>query len=255
MRQTNPRANAYTRPGRVPGILVRAATGSHQADSRHGSGGEIDGTRSAETQGKLEIFGLAGRSSDSASVGRMVPARRLARPGIPRLQGRTGPPVTRVPAPHGTGVVQADTPQRAATGRSPGSLMAGRRSPRISIIMPVYNVREDWLRQAISSVIAQTYPHWELVCINDASPAPHIRPVLDEMASRDSRIVVIHSPTNKGVSSATNTGIEDAKSDHVLFMDHDDHLEPNAACIAGRGHPRRCPGHDLQRPSLHERRY
>ena len=39
---------------------------------------------------------------------------------------------------------------------------------------------------------------------------------------------MIHSPTNKGVSAATNTGIEAAKGDHVLFMDHDDHLEPNA---------------------------
>ena len=69
--------------------------------------------------------------------------------------------------------------------------------PRISIIMPVYNVREDWLRQAISSVIAQTYPHWELICVNDASPAPHVRPVLDEMAAGDSRVVVIHCAKNR----------------------------------------------------------
>ena len=47
-------------------------------------------------------------------------------------------------------------------------------SPRITVIMPVYNVREDWLRQAIESVIEQTYPFWELICVNDASPASHI---------------------------------------------------------------------------------
>ena len=101
-------------------------------------------------------------------------------------------------------------------------------APRISIIMPVYNVREFWLRQAISSVIAQTYPHWELICTNDASPAAHVRPVLDEMAARDSRVVVIHCAKNRGVSAATNIGLEAAKGDYVLFMDHDDFLEPHA---------------------------
>ena len=101
-------------------------------------------------------------------------------------------------------------------------------APRISIIMPVYNVRDFWLRQAISSVIAQTYPHWELICANDASPAAHVRPALDEMAARDSRVVVIHCAKNRGVSAATNIGLEAAKGDYVFFMDHDDLLEPHA---------------------------
>ena len=73
-------------------------------------------------------------------------------------------------------------------------------SPKITIIMPVYNVREDWLRQAIDSVIEQSYPFWELICVNDASSAAHIRPVLDEHASRDLRVRVIHCPKNRGVS-------------------------------------------------------
>ena len=101
-------------------------------------------------------------------------------------------------------------------------------APRISVIMPVYNVREDWLRQAIESVIEQTYPFWELICVNDASPASHIRPVLDELASRDSRIRVIHCSKNRGVSVATNLGIEAAQGQYVSFMDHDDFLEPHA---------------------------
>ena len=101
-------------------------------------------------------------------------------------------------------------------------------APVITILMPVYNVREDWLRQAIESVLAQTYPHWELVCVNDASPAPHIRPVLDELARRDARVVVIHADQNRGVSAATNAGLEVASGDYVSFMDHDDTIEPHA---------------------------
>lgn len=101
-------------------------------------------------------------------------------------------------------------------------------APKITILMPVYNVREDWLRQAIESVLAQTYPHWELICVDDGSPAPHIRPVLKELSSLDSRVVVIHSANNRGVSSATNLGLQAASGDYVSFMDHDDYLEPHA---------------------------
>ncbi len=120
------------------------------------------------------------------------------------------------------------------TCRSPRQL-AGLRAqqwtkeaPKITVIMPVYNVREDWLSQAIESVIAQTYPHWELICVNDGSPAEHIRPVLDKFAGRDSRVIVIHCPRNRGVSAATNLALEASNGDYVSFMDHDDFLEPHA---------------------------
>src|SRR5208283_3910385 len=91
-----------------------------------------------------------------------------------------------------------------------------------------YNIREDWLRLSIESVLAQTYPHWEIVCVNDASPAPHIEMVLDEMARRDDRIRVLHCSNNRGVSVATNLGIELARGDYIGFIDHDDALEPHA---------------------------
>ncbi len=101
-------------------------------------------------------------------------------------------------------------------------------SPSVTIVMPVYNIRETWLRAAVESVLAQTYPHWELVCVNDASPAPHIRIVLDELDSRDSRVRVFHLNQNQGVSTATNLGIDKASGEYICFMDHDDYLEPHA---------------------------
>ena len=103
-----------------------------------------------------------------------------------------------------------------------------KRAPKFTVLTAVYNVKEDWLREAVESVIAQTYPHWELVLVNDGSPAPHIRPTLDELAARDPRIRVIHCPVNQGVSLATNLGMRAATGDYVAFMDHDDYLEPQA---------------------------
>ncbi len=120
------------------------------------------------------------------------------------------------------------------TRPSPGQLAEQRAhewpadAPRITIIMPVYNAAEPWLRQAIGSVLAQTYPDWELVCVNDGSPARHIRLVLDELAASDSRLIVIHCKQNRGVSAATNIGLKAAQGDYTAFMDHDDFLEPHA---------------------------
>ena len=101
-------------------------------------------------------------------------------------------------------------------------------APLLSIIMPVYDVRGAWLRQAVESVIVQTYPHWQLICVNDGSRAAHIRALLAELSSLDRRIHVIHSSENLGVSAATNIGLSAARGDYVLFMDHDDFLEPHA---------------------------
>jgi GT2 family glycosyltransferase len=102
------------------------------------------------------------------------------------------------------------------------------RAPRFTVIMPVYNVREEWLRQAITSVIKQTYARWELICVNDASTAPHIKPVIEEMSALDRRVRVIQCAANGGVSVATNTGLAAATGDYIAFMDHDDRLEPHA---------------------------
>ena len=101
-------------------------------------------------------------------------------------------------------------------------------APKFTVITPIYNVNEQWLRGAVESVIAQTYPNWELICINDHSSAPQIRPSLDELATRDSRVRVIHRQTNGGVSVATNQGLAHATGDYIAFMDHDDYLEPHA---------------------------
>lgn len=60
--------------------------------------------------------------------------------------------------------------------------------PLISVVMPVYDVEERWLRLAIASVRDQLYPHWQLCIADDASPRDHIRRVLDEARAEDDRI-------------------------------------------------------------------
>jgi GT2 family glycosyltransferase len=101
-------------------------------------------------------------------------------------------------------------------------------APRFSVLMPVHNAPARWLHQALKSVRAQTYPHWELVCVNDGSTAGHVRRVLDRFARKDARVRVIHRAAPGGVSVAANTALEAASGDYVCFLDPDGYLEPHA---------------------------
>ncbi len=101
-------------------------------------------------------------------------------------------------------------------------------APTFTVLMPVYNTPAEWLRTAIASVRAQTYPRWELVCVNDASTSPHVAPILDEAAAEDTRVHVVRLPRNRGAAGAANAGLRQARGDYVCFLDHDDALEPQA---------------------------
>ncbi len=101
-------------------------------------------------------------------------------------------------------------------------------APRFTIVIPVFNTPEQWLREAIASVLAQIYDRWELICVDDGSSKPGAAAVLSEFARRDRRIVHLRNEKNAGVSAATNVGLRRASGDYVCFMDHDDYLEPHA---------------------------
>lgn len=100
--------------------------------------------------------------------------------------------------------------------------------PRISLLMPVYNIAERWLRAAIDSVLAQTYGNWELCIADDASTLPHIREVLEEYQRRDARIKVVYRPDNGHISAASNSALELAEGEFIGLLDHDDRLSPDA---------------------------
>lgn len=97
---------------------------------------------------------------------------------------------------------------------------------KISIIIPVYNV-EKYLREALDSVLNQTYTNWEAICVNDGSTDSSLR-ILEEYAQKDSRFVVVNQE-NGGVSRARNTGLNMMTGEYIMFLDSDDYLE-SCAC-------------------------
>jgi GT2 family glycosyltransferase len=105
--------------------------------------------------------------------------------------------------------------------------------PVISVLMPAYNPKPEWLAEAIESVMAQAYPYWELCIADDASPDLNVRAVLERYAQADRRIRVAFRPTNGHISAASNTALELATGQWVALLDHDDLLPPHALfCVA-----------------------
>jgi GT2 family glycosyltransferase len=99
---------------------------------------------------------------------------------------------------------------------------------KISILIPTYNPHDVWLKEAIESVCAQSYPHWELCIADDASTDPEVREVLEEYSRRDPRIKVCFREVNGHISQASNSALELASGNWILLMDHDDLIPPNA---------------------------
>lgn len=96
--------------------------------------------------------------------------------------------------------------------------------PVFSIIVPVYN-SENFLRECIDSLLAQTYTDFELLLIDDGS-TDHSGQICDEYARKDLRIKVFHS-CNRGVSTARNLGLSAARGRYVNFVDSDDWVTPD----------------------------
>ena len=95
--------------------------------------------------------------------------------------------------------------------------------PKISVIVPVYNV-ENKIRRCIDSILSQTFTDYELILIDDGSPDKS-GDICDEYSKMYDWIRVIHQE-NKGVSAARNRGVVESKGKFICFVDSDDYLEP-----------------------------
>lgn len=96
-------------------------------------------------------------------------------------------------------------------------------SELISIIVPVYNIKE-YLERCVDSILAQTYENIEVLLVDDGS-TDGTSLLVDELGKKDNRIRVFHKE-NGGSSSARNLGIREAKGAYLGFIDSDDYIEP-----------------------------
>ncbi len=92
----------------------------------------------------------------------------------------------------------------------------------ISVIVPVYNV-ERYIRETMESVLAQTYPQWELLLVEDGSTDGSADVIAGFIAEKqETRIRLIRQPSNLGAAMARNRGVREAKGRYIAYLDADD---------------------------------
>lgn len=96
--------------------------------------------------------------------------------------------------------------------------------PKISVIIPVYNV-EKYLPRCLDSIVNQTFKDIEIICVNDGSTDDSSK-ILEQYAKKDKRITII-TQKNSGPSSARNTGLKHARGEYIGFIDSDDWVDTN----------------------------
>ena len=97
--------------------------------------------------------------------------------------------------------------------------------PKISVIIPVYNV-EKWLNKCVDSILSQSYENFEVILVNDGS-TDKSKDICDQYLKEDNRVKVFDI-LNSGQSVARNIGLKEAKGDYILFIDSDDYISDKA---------------------------
>jgi GT2 family glycosyltransferase len=98
--------------------------------------------------------------------------------------------------------------------------------PLISVVTPVYNPPLEVLKEALESILDQTYDRWEM-CIADASTNSGVRHILDAYSKQNSRIKVRFMERNEGIAENSNQALDLASGEFIAIFDHDDRLAPN----------------------------
>ncbi|GAB2510970.1 glycosyltransferase [Lysobacter humi (ex Lee et al. 2017)] len=100
--------------------------------------------------------------------------------------------------------------------------------PLISLLLPVHNTPPRLLQACVESVIAQSWPHWELCIADDASTDPDVLRLIEGYVAADRRIRIVCGERQAGISANTNRALGIARGRFVGFLDHDDELAADA---------------------------
>ena len=94
-------------------------------------------------------------------------------------------------------------------------------TPKVSVLMPVYNTPEEFLRPAIESILNQTFSDFEFLILDDGS-TNNAGEIIEEYAKKDTRVRALRHEANKNVAKSRNDLLENANGVYVAYMDSDD---------------------------------
>jgi GT2 family glycosyltransferase len=138
-------------------------------------------------------------------------------------------PVVNPASPYANWIRKYEIPEFSNIWKILNEIQTFELKPKISIIMPVYNTPEKFLREAIESVVSQSYPNWELCIADDFSSEPHVKEVIEKYKKLlPDKIKVVYREKNGNICEASNSALVLATGEYIGFLDHDDTLSPHA---------------------------
>lgn len=102
-------------------------------------------------------------------------------------------------------------------------------TPKVSVLTPLYNTKEQHLRECIESILNQTFRNFEFILLNDSPDNKELAKIVKSY--NDPRIVYVENETNIGISEARNKLIKLAKAEYLAIFDHDDISLPNRLAL------------------------
>ncbi len=100
--------------------------------------------------------------------------------------------------------------------------------PKFSIVVPLYRTNENFLKEMIESVQAQTYANWELCLADGSGEGYDLEKIVAGFSATDSRVKYKNLKDNLGIAGNTNAALDMAEGDYIVLLDHDDLLTPDA---------------------------
>ncbi len=100
--------------------------------------------------------------------------------------------------------------------------------PKFSIVVPLYRTNENFLKEMIESVQAQTYANWELCLADGSGEGYDLEKIVAGFSAADSRVKYKNLKDNLGIAGNTNAALDMAEGDYIVLLDHDDLLTPDA---------------------------
>ncbi|MFW8629150.1 glycosyltransferase [Vibrio natriegens] len=106
--------------------------------------------------------------------------------------------------------------------------LSNKKLPKLSVIMPVYNPPMKFFKLALKTIEDQVYTNWELCIADDCSTDPNVKEFLESYAANNNKVKISFRETNGHISAATNSAVDLASGELLVFMDQDDELTPDA---------------------------
>lgn len=117
---------------------------------------------------------------------------------------------------------------RIPRGNLNRSTKSGTNNPLISLVVPIFNAKPEWINLCLNSVLNQIYAKWELCLYDDNSTSLKTLKMLNKWKDRDKRIKIYFGKTNKGLTTALNIAIKMASGEYIAFLDHVSELTSDA---------------------------